>query len=101
MKNITPIKVYSILIIIAFVLWGIWGHQVTSDNSSYWFHEDSNQCAPAYPIIALVIIIGSWSSIIVMNGGIKWYGNWNRDRWIMGGLATVFFLIITARIIFN
>jgi hypothetical protein len=101
MKNITPIKVYGILIIAAFVWWGIWGHQMTSDSSDYWFHEDSNQCAPAYPLIGLAIIVGSWSAVIAMNGPMKWYGDWKRDRWIMGGLFTVLFLIIFARIIFN
>lgn len=110
MKNTILIKVVGILVIAAFVWWGTVGHNMTSNASSYWFHETAPQtneqgnaygsgCAPAYPFIALGLIVIPWAIIISMQGGIKYYGNWKRDRWILGGLLLPLFGIILAKII--
>lgn len=101
MKSMTPIKVYFFLIISAILWWGIWGHLLSSAHSDYWFKENENNCAPAYPFVALGIILISWGSVACRPGGIKYYGNWKRDRWIIGGFVTFFALSIFALVLFK
>lgn len=96
--KILLIKIVFISIIALITWWGVWGHSFTSEDSDYWFKENSQQCAPAYPIVALLLIVGFWGSVIFMQGGLKWYGS-EASKWVCIGLATVVFTLISVLIL--
>jgi hypothetical protein len=89
------LKILAISIICLLVWWGAWGHAFTSDGSEFWFRENSQGCAPAYPIIAVIIIVLFWGVAICMQGGIKFYHSTWRENVIAYLISLAFAMFLT------